>query len=64
MSFSSATRIGLFGVGGCYPSNRRVGGGYGTAGQGDGPRAGTGGRRAHNGRPKPGALADQNGPRP
>ena len=26
MSFSSATRIGLFGVGGCYPSNRRVGG--------------------------------------
>ena len=27
MSFSSATRIGLFGVGGCYPSNRRVGGG-------------------------------------
>ena len=28
MSFSSATRIGLFGVGGCYPSNRRVGGGH------------------------------------
>ena len=39
-------------------------GGYGTAGTGDGPSAGTGGRGAHNGRPEPVALADQDGPRP
>ena len=32
-------------------------GGYGTVHTGDGPRAGTRGRRAHTGRPKPGALA-------
>ena len=31
---------------------------------GDEPKAGTGGRDAHNGRPEPGARADQDGPRP
>ena len=32
-------------------------GGYGTVRTGDGPRAGTRGRRAHTGRPQPGARA-------
>ena len=35
---------------------------YGTARKDDGPSAGTGGHRAHNGRPEPGAGADQDGP--
>ena len=39
-------------------------GSYGTASTGDGPRAVTGGRGAHTGRPEPGARADQDGPRP
>ena len=39
-------------------------GGYGTAGHGDGASAGTGDHRAHTGRPKPGARADQDGPHP
>ena len=34
-------------------------GSYGTAGTGDGTNAVTGGCRAHTGRPKPVALADQ-----
>ena len=37
---------------------------YGTARTGEETSAVTGGRRAHNGRPEPGARADQNGPHP
>ena len=38
--------------------------GYGTARHGEETSAVTGGRGAHTGRPEPGALADQDGPRP